>query len=128
MEDLVATLILLAAASSMGPEERPGELRRAEAFVEAHLDRPLTVAEIADAAGTPRHTLFRTFRRIHGRGPTAWARDRRLHAVHHALIAADPSETTVTEVALRFGFTHAGRFAGEYRRAHGELPSETLRG
>jgi AraC-like DNA-binding protein len=30
-------------------------------------------------------------------------------------------------VALYYGFAHLGRFAGEYRKAFGESPSETLR-
>ncbi|MBE1043174.1 helix-turn-helix domain-containing protein, partial [Escherichia coli] len=33
----------------------------------------------------------------------------------------------LTELALDFGFAHLGRFAEQYRRQFGELPSETLR-
>jgi AraC-like DNA-binding protein len=41
---------------------------------------------------------------------------------------ADPGDgTTVTEVALRFGFAHTGRFAAAYRRRYGQAPSATLR-
>ena len=36
-------------------------------------------------------------------------------------------EATVTEVAGRSGFSHMGRFAAEYRRRFGELPSVTAR-
>ncbi|MFP5456117.1 MAG: helix-turn-helix domain-containing protein, partial [Alphaproteobacteria bacterium] len=35
--------------------------------------------------------------------------------------------TTVSELALEWGFTHLGRFSAEYRRRFQELPSETLR-
>ena len=35
--------------------------------------------------------------------------------------------TTVTDVALRYGFANPGRFAGQYRRAFGVSPAETLR-
>ena len=47
---------------------------------------------------------------------------------HAALRDADPGDDiTVTEVALRFGFAHTGRFAAAYRRRYGQAPSATLR-
>ena len=33
----------------------------------------------------------------------------------------------LTDLALRWGFSHLGRFAQDYRRAFGEPPSRTLR-
>jgi AraC-like DNA-binding protein len=36
------------------------------------------------------------------------------------------SDTSVTEVATRFGFSHFGRFSQQYRRCFDETPSETL--
>ncbi|MFD2500918.1 hypothetical protein ACFSTI_21320 [Rhizorhabdus histidinilytica] len=33
----------------------------------------------------------------------------------------------MTEIACRWGFYQFGRFAAQYRRLFGELPSETLR-
>jgi len=32
----------------------------------------------------------------------------------------------VKEIAIEHGFVELGRFAGDYRRMFGELPSETL--
>ena len=37
------------------------------------------------------------------------------------------TSATVTDVALNSGFTQFGRFAAEYRKAFGELPSATVR-
>jgi AraC-like DNA-binding protein len=42
-------------------------------------------------------------------------------------VAATPG-TSVEQVARRWGFTHLGRFAHDYRVAFGQLPSATLRG
>jgi transcriptional regulator GlxA family with amidase domain len=54
-------------------------------------------------------------------------KQRRLEAANRELLAADPAETHVTDVALRYGFYQMGRFAVEYRRAFHEPPSQTLR-
>jgi hypothetical protein len=51
---------------------------------------------------------------------------RRLHQVREALRNAEPDELTVTSVAAQYGFWQFGRFAGQYRRLFGELPSDTL--
>ena len=51
----------------------------------------------------------------------------RLEAAHRELMSAERDQTTVTVVALQYGFYHLGRFAGAYRETFGELPSETLK-
>ena len=52
---------------------------------------------------------------------------RRMNLAHQALRAGDPSKTTVTEIATRFGFWELGRFAVEYRAWCGESPVASLR-
>jgi AraC-like DNA-binding protein len=48
--------------------------------------------------------------------------------VHEDLTGGDRAHRpTVAEVAYRWGFTHLGRFAHDYRSRYGELPSTTLR-
>ena len=49
-----------------------------------------------------------------------------MNRVRAELASADPASTTITQVAMRFGFLHLGRFAGDYRRLFGVAPSETL--
>ena len=53
-------------------------------------------------------------------------RQARLAQARSALAAPRP-ETTVTTVALDYGFNHLSRFARQYARHFGESPSETLR-
>jgi transcriptional regulator GlxA family with amidase domain len=45
----------------------------------------------------------------------------------HADLLSGPTDTSVSDVATRWGFTHLGRFADQYRRKFGVLPSETAR-
>jgi AraC-like DNA-binding protein len=53
---------------------------------------------------------------------------RRIHLAWRALRDGTGGETSVAEVAMRFGFWQFGRFAGEYKSLFGEAPSAILRG
>jgi AraC-like DNA-binding protein len=101
-------------------------VKRAADYIVAHLDEPLTLAEIAAAAGVPGRTLRHHFRRFKGLAPMAYVRKLRLERVRRDLEAAAPG-FTVTDAARRWGFDHLGRFAGEYKKSFGVPPSLTLR-
>ena len=103
---------------------RPRHLRLAEGYIEAHLDQPLTVEDVAHAAGISARGLQLAFRQHRGTTPLGFWRDMRLARAHGDLLAGDGS---VTEVALRWGFGHFGRFAESYRAQYGMLPRDALR-
>lgn len=106
----------------------PAALRRAVAFIDANAGRPLTLTDIAEAAGTGARALQAAFRRHHGTTPLGYARRVRLEHAHHDLRAADPTRgDTVGAIAARWGFAKPDRFAASYRDAFGVLPSHTLR-
>ncbi len=106
----------------------PRTVRRAVDLIEARLDQPLGLPEIAAAAGVGARALQREFRECLGTSPMAYVQQCRLVKVHEELLNAPPgSDTTVTDVALRWGFTHPSRFAAAYRARYGVAPSETLR-
>lgn len=92
-----------------------------------HAGEPMTVTRLAAAAGVGVRTLQEGFRRHLDTTPTAYLRRIRLEHVRAELEKADSQETTVSAIALRWGFTHFGDFARSYRMAYGERPSETLR-
>lgn len=57
-----------------------------------------------------------------------FVRQLRLQHVREELLADEsPGLASVTDIALKWGFAHLGRFAIEYKRAFGESPSATLR-
>lgn len=106
----------------------PAAVRRAVAFIDANADRALTVDDIAAAAGTSARAVQHAFARHQGATPMAYLRRVRLERAHHDLQVADPTRgDTVSEVAGRWGFTNAGRFASFYRETYGTSPSRTLR-
>jgi len=88
---------------------------------------PWTVAELASEASTSVRSLQEGFRRTLDTTPMAYLRRLRLEKVHEELASAPPGTVGVTQVAVRWGFVHLGRFAAAYRSAFGERPSDTMR-
>jgi AraC family ethanolamine operon transcriptional activator len=87
----------------------------------------VTVPDLASAAGVSERTLRAAFHDYFGIGPVQFLKLRTLNLARDALGNSDPALTTVTGVATRFGVWELGRFARDYRRLFGELPSQTLR-
>jgi AraC-like DNA-binding protein len=114
------------AAGATGPVP-PGYLVRAEEYIRANLDGPLSVLDVAAAAGVSPRTLSGAFRKHRGVSTTGFVRMRRLEAVHQDLLLSPPCATRIVDVAMRYGFTHLGHFSSKYKRAFGEMPSDTLR-
>ncbi|MFJ3721518.1 AraC family transcriptional regulator [Streptomyces sp. NPDC090045] len=107
----------------------PGAVRRAAVFCAERADEPISVADMAQAARVGVRSLREGFRTHMGTTPLAYLRTVRLDLARRDLLAlADGhASKTVTDVALHWGFTHLGRFAGHYRKAYGETPAQTLR-
>jgi len=101
-------------------------VRRAVAFVDQRLDEPLTVHDIAAAAGVSVRTLQAAFRAVRDETPQQYLQRSRLDVVRSALRQADPATSTVADIAHRWGFTSMGRFAAMYRAEFGENPRDTL--
>ncbi|MET7476583.1 helix-turn-helix domain-containing protein [Streptomyces sp. NPDC005648] len=108
-------------------DAHPAALRRALAYLEDHADQPVTVAEVAAAAHVTVRALQYAFRRHLDTTPLAHLRRVRLAHAHQDLVSADPGTgATVTEIAARWGFYHAGRFAALYRQSYDRSPHRTL--
>ena len=89
-------------------------------------DKPLTALELAMAVGVSQRTLNYAFQNILGITPYSYLQIHRMNAAHRELALADPRVSAVIDIALRWGFGHAGRFSMMHRKLFDELPSETL--
>jgi AraC-like DNA-binding protein len=101
-------------------------MRRFRRMLEAAPDRALYVPEICDAIKVSERTLRLCCQERLGTSPKQYVLLRRMNLARRALNAANPKAATVTEIAMRFGFWHFGRFATCYRLNFGESPSVTL--
>lgn len=104
----------------------PGHVRRVRDYIEAHLEQPLPLAQLAEVGGVSVRTLQNGFARFLGQSPSDYLRNRRLARVHAALQQARACDS-VTDILLRHGIGSFGHFAVLYRKRYGCLPSQTLR-
>lgn len=95
-------------------------------LIESEPDRAWRLAELAERAGVSARTLQESFQRELGVTPLEQLRRTRMARARRDLLDADPTATSVTQVASRWGFFHLGRFSQAYRSAYQELPSQTL--
>ena len=102
----------------------PRDVRRALDYIHEHAAEPIALGDLVHASGVAGRTLLKHFRDAHGVSPIRYARNHRLQRAREELLRS--SAGAVSEVALRWGFTHLGRFAADYRRRFGESPSATL--
>ncbi|MFD4600415.1 AraC family transcriptional regulator [Streptomyces sp. NPDC058464] len=106
----------------------PRGLRKAMELVERQPESDLTVAALAACASLSPRALQEGFRRHLDMTPMEFVRSVRLARAHEALTQADPhSGTNVADIAHQWGFGNLGRFARDYQRRYGRLPSRTLR-
>ena len=104
----------------------PPAVRAVVDLIEDQPEHAWTIVELARHAGVSPRTLQEAFQRELGISPLERLRRTRLERARSDLVAADPSRTSVTDVAARWGFFHLGRFAQTYRARYQELPSQTL--
>jgi len=104
----------------------PRHVKVVEEYIHTHAGAALTPALLAEVAGVSLRSLYAGFREHRGLSPMAYLRTVRMDRVRHDLLN-DAAVGSVSAAAMRWGFTHLGRFSVEYRRVFGECPGETLR-
>jgi AraC family ethanolamine operon transcriptional activator len=95
-------------------------------FMMSHYEPVTTVGHVCSATGINERTLERAVRAKFDCTVHSFLRRQRMHEARRRLLFSDRQKTSVTEIAYELGFFDCGRFAGDYRRRFGELPSSTL--
>jgi AraC-like DNA-binding protein len=135
MEDLLMSLLLRTQPHNYrdqlagNPYTSPKSyyVSRAEQYLRANTAQPISMDDLVTETGVSARSLFAGFRNTYGMSPMAYLKSLRLQNTHQELLAADPAQSRVTDVASRWGFLHFGNFAADYRKKFGENPSKTLR-
>lgn len=98
----------------------PHFLKVADRYAREHLGEKFSIQRLALHCGVGTRTLEKAFASYRGVTPVAHIRNLRLDRAHAALVEEN---TTVRDVALRFGFRSPTTFTNEYRKRFGTTPS-----
>lgn len=85
------------------------------------------LSELCATGNVSERTLQYAFKDIMGMSPLTYLHRLRLHRARSELRGAKSDSTTVTDVAMNWGFWHFGEFSRAYKNCFGEVPSKTLR-
>ena len=102
----------------------PARLRRVRELVDERLGSPLTVEDMAAAAGLSRAHFTRCFHAATGRTPYGYVRERRLARARELL---QGSAHSIAEVAAMTGFHSQSHLGRVFRAATGVTPGEYRR-
>lgn len=96
-------------------------------YIRAHPQEDLNLERLATISGVSGRTLQSSYRKHRGITPMEDVRIVRLLCAREDLLRSDfRGPKTVTDIAMKWGFYHCGRFSAYYKAQFGELPSETL--
>lgn len=98
---------------------------RAIRFIEQGLGDPMTVQDIAAAAGYSLYHFTREFSRLTGHSPYDYLIRRRLSESAHALFESD---RRIIDIAVDYQFDNPETYSRAFRRMFGVLPSEARQG
>lgn len=104
------------------PDALRGAMRPVIAHIEAHLGRPLPVAELARVAGMSRAHFSRVFAASEGLPPADYVLRRRLESAARLLVQG--ASLSVKEIAILSGFADPNYFAKAFRRHYRLSPTE----
>jgi len=99
-------------------------LAQAIRLMEAHVDRPLTVAAIAKRAGVTARTLEKTFSAAIGETPGAYYLRLRLNAARRLVL---DTALPMADIAARTGFSSAAAFSRAFASAFSSPPTKLRR-
>jgi AraC-like DNA-binding protein len=104
----------------------PKHVVKAYRYMVANARESITMEDLTRETGVSGRALYEGFRRFKGTSPKACLKAIRMAGSRKELLEGQDTDD-VTVIAERWGFSHLGRFAGNYRKIFGEKPSQTLR-
>lgn len=87
-----------------------------------NVDELPKISDVATYFGVSERAIEYGFARKYGVSPIQYFKFLRLHGARRDIRVG---QLSVTNVAMKWGFNHLGRFSGIYRDTFGELPSQT---
>jgi len=118
--ELIATHIRRLAPLPLRQPRSAGSLARACDLIQRRMHHPLSLADLARAAGLSVSQFSFNFRRAHGMSPMAYLRRQRLQRAARLL---ENHTLSIKEIAAQAGYPDPLHFSREFRRVIGHPPT-----
>ena len=105
-------------------KRRMDAMHKAMVFMEVSKG-DVSIEDVSRVSGVSWRTLDYSFQEHIGLSPKQYLEAFRLNRAHQELYQSS-ARVKISDVANNWGYWHMGRFAGNYKRFFGELPSETV--
>jgi len=125
-EDIVEYLFGLIHVHQKKSSKEQFNLSQARKILESNIDNIYTISDLVTELQVSTRTLQSHFKEKLGISPKQYLQNLRLNAIREELLQANPQETTVSEIALKYGFFHPSHFTLEYKKLFLKTPTETL--
>lgn len=109
------------------PKESAGVKNRMQhmvAYIQRHYSEKVTLDDIASAANISTREATRCFKKIRGKSPTEYLIDYRISVARRLL---SDTEDSITDIAMKTGFTDSAYFGKIFRKYHDMTPVEYRR-
>lgn len=132
--DSRATLLALRLITHHSSRNRPplstgrldaSELKAVQEFIDANLERPLRLEELARATGMGRFQFSRAFRAATGQPPHRYVLNRRIARAKTLLLSRD---TSIADIAYACGFASQAHMTTTFKRLFGVTPNKIRQG
>jgi AraC family ethanolamine operon transcriptional activator len=127
-EEIVNEFVRAIASRSSDKERQPyyrfSAMRRAEQFLKENITSPFSSRGLCAATRMSERSIEMLFKEAYDVSPRTWFQIARLNAIRQDLLKGG-GHRRVSEIAVRWGFFHLGRFSAAYQSLFGELPSAT---
>jgi transcriptional regulator GlxA family with amidase domain len=102
----------------------PPVVAKAVAIFAAHLDMPISVADVAGEVGVSARQIERSFKKATGQSPSHYYRSLRMKAAKQLVMY---SKDSMAQIALQVGYGSTTPMVRHYREAFGLSPQEDRR-
>jgi len=99
---------------------------KVKSFLLDSSDEDITIESLLKQFGISYKTLENSFKSLFGITPKHFLILLKLNHAHEDLLLSELETTNISDIAIKWGFSHFGRFSEQYKALFGVLPSETL--
>ena len=97
-----------------------------KSFLLDSLNEDITIESLVQQFDISYKTLENSFKSLFGITPKHFLVLLKLNHAHEDLLLLELESTNISDIAMKWGFSHFGRFSENYKALFGVLPSETL--